>query len=134
MRRLLLAIVLVIIAVFVTGGTLPRAASTAPAQAKVELRHQAKTKTIAKVKSAHLEKRADALYEDDDTDDDDDDVAGLMPPQTDDDDGDASPQQPALAVQDHITLASDAPSFTPGDDTLGPASGHRRPEEPPPRG
>jgi hypothetical protein len=133
-RRLLLSIVVLVIAVFVTGGALPRAGSTLTTNAKVEARHHpAKVKTIAKLKIAHLEKRADALYDDDDTDDDDDDVAGLMPPQTGADDDDASPQQPTLVTHENVFLASEAPSFTPHEDPLGPASGHRRPEEPPPR-
>src|SRR5205814_1279813 len=128
--RLVLGLIVLLVAAIATGcGAIPNAKRAE--SARHELRQKISTmKGIAK--AVHVEKRADALYDDDGTDDDDDEI-GLACPQTDGDDDDAQPQSPSTLASVVTIVLSEPPPFQAPHDTLGPSHGHRSPDERPPR-
>ena len=125
MRRVLLALFVLLVAVFVTGCTAPR---TVSAGGVAKRHHHAQT--LRGLHAVSLEKRADALY---DVDDDDDAEIGLLCPDAAAPDDDASPQA-ANGADALSALSPRSPSaFSFVDDGLGPAFGHTRATEHPPR-
>jgi hypothetical protein len=90
-------------------------------------RHLAIARALA---HAYAETRAHALYDDDD--DDDDDGGWLVPPPTPQNDDDAAPSEIATYGLSEREAPPDAATPATAVD-LGPAAGHDRQDEPPPR-
>jgi hypothetical protein len=119
-RRLLFAVIVMTLAILAMGGG--RSTSRAP-------RHRAVA--YASVHVMHIDRHADSL--DDDDDGDDDEEIGLATPPVQLDDDDASPQV-ASTVDPEISIDEDMTTVPSCAEGLGPAHGHRRAEDRPPRG
>ncbi len=98
--------------------------------ARHEVRH-ARHPTVKKKPVRQIESSSQALYDDDD--DDEDDEVGLASPTSSNDPDDASPAPMQCPVASIPVPHADDPITLSPVTGLGPAHGHDRPDEHPPR-